>query len=76
MKQHLLASKMFAKHKFAHPRFARFAEPKDLRKLQVGKGAQRRSSDAEIAERVLGEREMAVASGGRARRLTPLKISF
>lgn len=73
----LLLSRTSARHRLGVPKLSRLdskAYGKDLRKLQVGRGAQRRSSDAEIAERVMSEREMAVAAGGRARRVTPLKI--
>jgi hypothetical protein len=78
-KLHLLRTS--ARHRVGVPKLSRLdskAYGKDLRKLQVGRGAQRRLSDAEIADNVLAEREAAVASaqGGRARRVTPLKIKL
>lgn len=75
----LLLSRTSARHRVGVPKLSRLDSRdygKDLRKLQVGRGAHRRLSDAEIAENVMAEREMAVASGGRARRITPLKISL
>ncbi len=75
----LVLSRTSSRHRVGVPKLARLDGKdlgKDLRKLQVGKGAQRRLSDAEIADNVLAEREMAVAAGGRARRVTPLKIKL
>ena len=75
----LLLSRTSARHRLGVPKLSRLDSRdygKELRKLQVGRGAQRRLSDAEIAENVMADREMAVASGGRARRVTPLKIKL
>ena len=75
----LLLSRTSARHRHGVPKLSRLDSKdygKHLRKLQVGRGAQRRLSDAEIDDNVLAEREAAVAQGGRARRVTPLKISL
>jgi hypothetical protein len=62
------------KHEYGHPKFARMARPpKELRKLQVGKGAQRRITEQEMAER---EAMVNVNPGARPKRITPLKIAF
>lgn len=63
------------KHQYGHPKFARLMkkEDKQLRKLQVGKGAQRRITEQEMAER---EAMVNVNPGARPKRITPLKIAF
>jgi hypothetical protein len=63
------------KHQYGHPKFARLMkkEEKQLRKLQVGKGAQKRVTEQEMAER---EAMVNVNPGARPRRVTPLKIAF
>jgi len=63
------------KHQYGHPKFARLMkkEDKQLRKLQVGKGAQKRVTEQEMAER---EAMVNVNPGARPRRVTPLKIAF
>ena len=63
------------KHQYAHPKFSRLGRKPDkqLRQLQVGKGAQRRVTDQEMAER---EAMVNVNPGARPKRITPLKIAF
>ena len=63
------------KHQYGHPKFARLMKKEDkvLRKLQVGKGAQKRITEQEMAER---EAMVNVNPGVRPRRITPLKIAF
>ena len=62
------------KHQYGHPKFSRLGRPpKELRKLQVGKGAQRRITEQEMAER---EAMVNVNPGARPKRITPLKIAF
>ena len=65
----MIACGILPKHRLAHPKMTRM----DLRHLKVGKGAQRRITDAEMAER---EVIANTPSGARPRRVTPLKISF
>ena len=55
--------------------FSKPKQEKELRQLQVGNGAQRRVTDAEMAERE-AVMNAPPAPGGRAKRITPLKISF
>jgi len=62
------------KHQYGHPKMARLMKKETkLRHLQVGKGAQRRVTDQEMAER---EAMVNVNPGARPRRVTPLKIAF
>jgi hypothetical protein len=62
------------KHQYAHPKLARLMKKdKPLRQLQVGKGAQKRITEQEMAER---EAMVNVNPGARPKRITPLKIAF
>lgn len=63
------------KHQYGHPKFARMMKKEDkaLRKLQVGRGAQKRVTEEEMAQR---EAMVNVNPGARPRRVTPLKIAF
>ena len=62
------------KHQYGHPKFAKMTRPPaELRKLQVGKGAQRRVTEQEMAER---DALVNVDPGKRPRRVTPLKSAF
>jgi hypothetical protein len=73
----LLACGLLRKYSLGQPKVSRLQD-KQVRKLQVGKGAQRRLTDAEMQDQ-MAQRELAAAApsaGGRARRITPLKISL
>ena len=61
------------KHQYGHPKFARMMKEKQLRKLQVGRGAHKRVTEEEMAQR---EAMVNVNPGVRPRRVTPLKIAF
>jgi len=62
------------KHQYGHPKMARLMKKEaKLRHLQVGKGAQRRVTEQEMAQR---EAMVNVNPGARPRRITPLKIAF
>jgi hypothetical protein len=73
----LVACGVSSKYRLANPSVRRaFTKPKqekELRQLQVGKGAQRRVTDAEMAER---EAVMNADPSKRPKRVTPLKIAF
>jgi len=71
----LVASGLSQKYRLGTPKIARMMKKpeKDLRQLQVGKGAQRRITEEEMAER---EAMVNVDPGKRPKRITPLKISF
>lgn len=68
----LIACGVLPKHRLGHPKMLHMKKP-DLRHLKVGKGAQRRITDVEMAER---EAVANLPSGARPRRVTPLKIAF
>jgi hypothetical protein len=71
----LVACGLSQKHRLGTPKVSRMMgkKEKDLRKLQVGKGAQRRITEQEMAER---EAMVNVDPGKRPKRVTPLKIEF
>jgi hypothetical protein len=69
----LIASRLSAKHRLGNPSLSKMMAGPDLRKLQVGKGAQRRVTEDEMA---LREAIVNIAPGKRPPRITPLKIAF
>jgi hypothetical protein len=73
MHPQMIACGVLPKHRLAHPKMAHMAKKPDLRHLKVGKGAQRRITEQEMAER---EAVANLPSGTRPRRVTPLKITL
>ena len=69
----LVLSGISAKHRLSHPKLSHMMKRDGLRKLQVGKGAQRRLTEEEFANR---EAAANVAPGKRPLRITPLKIAL